>query len=264
MRCALGRISLFLICLPIAGCTLLEKMPLKTFRPPTHEALLEHLAEARSVDEIEQSLELLVTDESAQANIEKLLSGWGKYGSWHDLRVVIFLQKYWPSAYGHWENLDAEPLISIIQARIREKPELNRQFYWYSQWRFGPFDFSHYCNHLTNVPIHGVAVEGEDFIPLMRVSGAMNDSHYVLSADWENLSRSMQVAQLRFLSKRPFLKYNDQLGHYVLDAEAMQEGRYLTPEVQKATERPTPLPDWDHPLIPERPSRSNQKEGGVI
>lgn len=263
MQCASRRIAPIVVCL-IAGCTILENMPLTAYRPARNEALLERLAEARSIEEIEQSLELLVTDESAQANVETLLSGWGKYGSWHDLQVVIFLQKCWPSAYGHWENLDAKPLIPIIQSRIRENPELNRQLYWFEQWRWGPMDFPRYCNDLTNGTIFDVVVGGEEFIPLMRVSGAMNDSYYLLSADWENLAGKMWTAQLHFLSKRPFLRYDDQLGHYVVDAEAMREGRYLARDVQQATERPTPLPDWDHPMIPERLPRSNQKEGGVI
>ncbi|MCA9069832.1 MAG: hypothetical protein KDA84_12955 [Planctomycetaceae bacterium] len=245
----------FVFSLLISGCGLLESISLSDHPPQANNRMFVRLRQARSIEEINQTLEQLVTDEFAQANAEHLLSNWGREDDWYDLSVMIFLQEYWPSAYGH-QTLDAKPLIPIVQNRIREKPELNRQFYWYLQWRWGPFDFPRFCRDVSHYVAASPYVGGEDFIPLMRICGAVHSEDYyrlhVLTTDWDVLGRTLCFAQMEFLTNRPFLRYDDKLGCYRVDWEAKREGRYLKPEDQRATPRLTPLPEWSHAVIPDK------------
>jgi hypothetical protein len=212
------------------------------------------VADCRSIPEVDAALAKLIKGKDAQANVEALLNGWGKHGDWYDLAVVKFLWEHWPSGYGD-ADVEAQRLIPIVKARIEAKPELNRQIYWYTQWRYGLVRFSDLCDYVSKYSLPCVRVDGEEFRQIMYIASLTDDPQKVTSAEWNDIPSHRYISSLEFLSGRPFLKYDDTLGHFVVDAEAIKNNRYLNPLVQNPTPRKTPLPNWSNSVIPSPPQK---------
>jgi hypothetical protein len=62
--------------------------------------------------------------------------------------------------------------------------------------------------------------------------------------NYETLETDRVLINSFVASQRPFLKYDHNLGRYIVDKAAKDENRYLTQEDQTASPRPTPLPNW--------------------
>jgi len=242
------------------GCQLFREVPVETVQKLPKA--IPSIQNARSIAEIDHALEKITHSEDAQTKVEMLLNGWGRFGDWYDLAVVKYLWEYWPSAYGD-SNADSERLIPIVKSRIADRPELNRQVYWYTQWKYGVWNFSRLCKHIANTTTSCVTIGGEEFPRILFIAGVTNEPDKVLLADWDNLFAHWHFSSLQFLALRPFLRYDDQLGYYVIDADANKEQRYLEPSMQQATPRQKPLPDWSQPIVPTSPAAKNTVETGT-
>lgn len=231
------------------GCQLIEEVEVETVKKPPK--VIPSIQNARSIAEIDHALEKIIQGKDAQIKVETLLNGWGRFGDWYDLAVVKYLWEHWPS-YSSDRNVDSERLLPIVITRIEDQPELNRQVYWYTQWKYGVWDFARLCKQVSNTVAHRM-IEGEEFHRIMYIASVTNQPNKVLVVDWENLFPLWHFSSLQFLALRPFLRYDDELGHYVIDETASKEHRYLDASKQKATPRKTPLPGWSHPVVPSPP-----------
>jgi hypothetical protein len=222
------------------------------------EDLEKRVEKSRSIHEVDNVLSQLLAEREAQTKIEALLTGWGKYGDWYDLTVVKFLWERWPSWYSEGD-VDSERLIPIIQSRIRSKPELNRQVYWYVQWKYDPLEFPELCRRITPAysAFHDKSVPGQEFPKILYIASLTNEPEKILSANWDKLYLHWHLCALEFLSLRSFLKYDINQGYYVIDSDAFKKHRYLDTSQQTPTQRSTPLPNWSSAPIPKSQDRQS-------
>ena len=206
---------------------------------------IDRLADVRSVTEIDSILDGLIPTRHGQANVERLLDGWGRHGSWYDLAVVHYLWDHWPSAYERWDKIEAAPLMPIVTARVRENPHLLRQVFWYATWKSSRLEFADLCRLCQHAGSGCIYVAGQEFRLMLLIGGAMSEPE-LIDYDWT-------ISRLYFLSKRPFLRFDRDCGVYAVDVEAEREGRYLNADEQQSEVPATPLPNWDSDVVPERP-----------
>ncbi|GAB4143974.1 MAG: hypothetical protein Tsb009_15440 [Planctomycetaceae bacterium] len=238
-------------CKPIGLIDSLSIYKLYNHSDKSAEAEWVNLADKHSLTEIDKELSQRLNQPDAQDQCEQLISGWGKHNQWYDLIVVKFIWRYWANVYGEQHELDYKKLMTLLQSKIREKPELLNQLYWYVQWKIGPWEMPKLCKYLGSVPIHAVIAEGQEFRFLIWVCGLTSsdgDLNSVLSAEWDNLSSSLYISKLEFLAKRPFLIYDQKSGRYKYDEEAAEQSKYVNVEQQHMTPRQTPLPNWIGPV----------------
>ena len=192
------------------------------------------------------------------------LAGWGRHGDWYDVAVVEFLLSYWPSAYGKdssgrpdWERYDARRLFDVTEEAVWSNPELVYQVFWYHQWKSKPCGFSLLMRHLDTTSQPDVHLDGEMYPIILLAAGIASglpaegvDGTLMGSVSFETLSRDRLLINGFITSQRPFLRYDRELGRYVVDREAKEQNRYLSQEEQVALPRPTPLPGWRFGPVP--------------
>ena len=218
------------------------------------DELLDRLTSARSIAEIDAILDEILADKNGQKIVERLLSGWGKNGSWYDLAVVEYLWKYWPSYYGKHGKIDSAPLMPLVMSRLNEQPDLLPQLFWFVQWKFDGLEFPLFCRPCESL-ICSRRIEGEEFPTILLFAGAIRERHLVDYKPPCSTRQAWERASLYFQALRPFLHYESDKVAYVVDYPAQHEGRYLKPDEQDATTPETPLPNWDSNQFPERPAR---------
>jgi len=214
---------------------------------------IDRLADVRSVTEIDSILEGLIPTRRGQANVERLLDGWGRHGSWYDLAVVHYLWDHWPSAYERWDRIEPAPLMSVVTARIRNNPDLLRQAFWYATWKSSRLEFADLCRCCQSAPNGCVYVAGQEFRLILLIGGAINAPELIDHSSPRSAGDDWTISRLYFLSKRPFLRFDRERGAYTVDVDAEREGRYLNAEEQRSQIPTTPLPDWDSDVVPARP-----------
>ena len=251
------------LALQCCGCSFsdLSFLNVQTSAPPRaiSKEVQREFAACRSLEDVQRLLQVMENSREAQLWVEALLSGWGQHGNWYDVAVVEFLLKHWPSAYGDHpkfgpdsDRFDTRRLFDITQHVLSENPELVYQAFWYLQWERRPLDFATLMRDLEP-PLMGqcVSIEGE-FYPwfLMEagiasgVSGECFGGSLASNLNYETLETDRLLINGYVASQRPFLKYDHKLGRYVVDTVAKDDNRYLTPDDQTASPRPTPLPNW--------------------
>lgn len=219
----------------------------------------------RSMNDVNDTLTQLVQSPNAQQQAESLIAGWGKHGDWHDVAVVEFLLKHWPSAYGRdpvlgpdWERYDCRRLFDVTQSAVMSQPELVYQVFWYYQWMQGPLDFPSLMHGLEVSWPGSVHLNGEEYPLLLLEAGIASDlpaepfpGSLMSSVGFETLATDRLLINGYVASQRPFLRYDHDLGRYVVDKVAKSENRYLSPKDQTATPRTTPLPGWSSGPVPK-------------
>lgn len=247
----------------LTGCTLINRGEFTWPSSASSRAELSAHAEeqfttCRSIEDVKQRLARLDQSRDAQQQAEVLISGWGRHGDWYDLAVVEFLLEHWPSAYGREskygpdsERYDSRRLFDVTQAVLNSRPDLVYQVFWYRQWKSGLCDFPSLMRDLETKCLQSVRIEGDGYPMLLFTAGIASGrpadmfSWGLLSGvDFEKLELNRLLINGYVTSQRPFLRYDHKLGRYVVDKVAKDENRYLSPEEQVASPRPTPLPGW--------------------
>jgi hypothetical protein len=268
-RCVL--LGLLLLLFPVAGCALMSPGKLGWSPSSERRARLsvqveEQFTSCRSLEEVKLRLARLDQSRDAQQQAEALISGWGKHGDWYDLAVVEFLLEHWPSAYGlgadygpgwgaelgpDWERYDSRRLFDVTQEVLNARPDLVYQVFWYRQWQRGLCDFPSLMRDLETQSSSCVRIEGDQYPMLLFTAGIASGlpadvfSWGLMSGvDFETLELNRRLINGYVTSQRPFLRYDHELGRYVVDRVAKDENRYLSPEEQVASPRATPLPGW--------------------
>ena len=251
------------LALQCCGCSFsdLDFLDAQTSAPPRAISKLvqDDFATCRSLEDVQRLLQELEDSREAQLWAQALLSGWGQHGNWYDVAVVEYLLKHWPSAYCDHpkfgpdsERFDTRRLFDITQHVLNENPELVYQVFWYLQWERGPLDFAALMRDLEpDLMGQCVSIQGEAYPWILMEAGIASgvpgewfDRSLASNLNYETLGTDRVLINGYVASQRPFLKYDHELGRYVVDKAAKTENRYLTPEVQTASPRPTPLPNW--------------------
>lgn len=251
------------LALQCCGCSFSELsfLDVQISAPPRAISKLvqDDFAACRSLEDVQRLLQEMEDSREAQLWAEALLSGWGQHGNWYDVAVVEFLLKHWPSAYGDHpkfgsdsERFDTRRLFEITQHVLRENPELVYQVFWYLQWERGPLDFFALMRDLEPGWMgQCVSIEGEEYPWILMEAGIASgvpgewiDGSLAGELNFDSLGTGRALINGYIASQRPFLRYDHELGRYVVDKDAKAENRYLTPADQVASPRKTPLPDW--------------------
>lgn len=226
-------------------------------------------ANVRSVEEIDRRLKELCAAADAQYRAEVLIEGWGKHGSWYDLAVVRFLWERWPQKLENdIEKFDSRRLFETTKTVLNSESELVCQVFWYFQWSTRVPDFVGMMHDLEPKFTLGCRNTKWDYYWMMLLYAGVasglpleyGPGDSVWRADWDELPRNFFDQKQLILAQRPFLRYDHELGRWIVDQDAKQTNRYLTSEEQRASPRPTPLPNWDSAVIPTRPIHEQADE----
>ena len=232
-------------------------------------------ANLRTIEELDRRLNALCEVVDAQQRAELLIEGWGQHGSWYDLAVVKFFVEQFPSAYGRnrqdVERFDLQRLFNTTERVLRNHPEFVFQLSWYEQWKSGPEDFSRLMQRVEPPRMRGcVRLRGEEYARALWLAGIVEGfpserqpGGLILEVRWGNLELDEGHLRHAILAQRPFLRYDHELGRWIVDQDAKKANRYLTPEEQQASLRPTPLPNWSSDVIPPRPIHEPEVKGEV-
>jgi hypothetical protein len=204
-------------------------------------------------------------DPPGQANVESLLAGWGKHGSWYDLAVMRYVWKFWPRVFREDEKqVDPLRLIPILRQRIEEQPKLSGQLFWYAQWEHRGMKFKEICDVSRSPLLVDNSCGGAEFPAILFVAGAMGQPWLLEAGARPGTGKAtaeqlgdwwIMTGYLYFRSIRPFVRYDSGRHIYVYDEVADRENRYLKPDEQEPVCPSTPLPDWDSKIVPEPPAR---------
>ncbi len=226
----------------------------------------------RSIAEVEQRLDELLKAPDGQEQAERLIQGWGQHGSWYDLAVVkLFWERSLPEVDGKKKRFNHRRLFEVTKSVLVKHSELACQVFWYYQWSSGVPDFAGMMHDLEP---HWVCDRRVDdwvkFRLVLFYAGVASGLPIELSvgesaarAGFDSLMRDWFDQQAIILGQRPFLRYDHDLGRWVVDLDAKQANRYLTPAEQKASPRSTPLPNWDSEIIPPQPIHESVGEEEV-
>ena len=265
------RISTFFCCfMLLSGCSALNLTSGQANTSPVEiEAEIKKYQSCRSIADVDQRLDELLKVPDGQRQAERLIQGWGKHGSWYDLAVVKLWWERWPpEEEGGKNRFSQRRLFDLTQSVLAASPELAGQVFWYFQWSKRVPDFSGLMLDLE--PRFVCDYNGDGWVKYRLVllyagvaSGLpteQNSGESATRANWENLIGDWLDQKTLILGQRPFLRYDHELGRWVVDQEAKKSNRYLTPDEQKASPRPTPLPNWDSEIIPPRPIHEPERE----
>ena len=260
----------------LSGCSLLNLNERNASLVRTKLANeIEAFANFRTIEQLDRHLNALCEAADAQQRAELLIEGWGQHGSWYDLAVVKFFVEQYPSAYSRdrrdHERFDLQRLFNTTDQVLRTHPEFVFQLFWYEQWKSCPNDFARLMRQVEPPIMRGcVRLAGEEYARALWLAGAVEGLPFerqpgglILEIQWDNLYADEVHLRQTILAQRPFLRYDHELGRWVVDQIAKQENRYLTPEEQLASPRPTPLPNWDCDEIPPRPIHRTEAEDEV-
>ena len=236
----------------------------------SHE--IAEFANVRSVEEIDRRLNELCSATDAQQRAELLIEGWGQHGSWYDLVVVKFLWDRWPQKMDNDDGKsDPRRLFETTKTVLNSKPELVCQIFWYFQWSTRVPDFAGMMHDMEPKFTLGCRNTKWDYYWMMLLYAGVasglpleysaGDSAW--RADWDGLPGNFFEQKQLILGQRPFLRYDHELGRWIVDQDAKKANRYLTPEEQQASLRPTPLPNWSSDVIPPRPIHEPEVKGEV-
>ena len=258
----------------LSGCSVLNLNERSTALARTKLAdEIAEFANLRKIEELDRRLNALCEVDDAQQRAELLIEGWGRHGSWYDLAVVKFFVEHFPSAYGHGrrdpERFDLQRLFNTTDQVLRKHPEFVFQLFWYEQWKSGPNDFARLMRQIEPPLMCGcVRLPGEEYARALWLAGVVEGLPFerqpgglILAVRWDNLYVDEVHLRQNILAQRPFLKYDHELGRWIVDQEAKRANRYLAPEEQQASPRLTPLPNWDSDVIPPRPIHEPEVEG---
>jgi len=253
----------FYLLFSLTGCTLINPIQLSwktaaTSRDQLSVQVEKRFTSCRSLKEVKERLARLDQSRDAQQQAEVLISGWGKHGDWYDLAVVEFLLEHWPSAYGRdsefgpdWERYDSHRLFDVTQRVLNSQPDLVYQVFWYRQWKNGLCDFPRLMRDLETPRSSCVTIDGDQYPWLLFSAGIASglpadvfSLGLMSGVDFETLELNRRLINGYVTSQRPFLRYDHELGRYVVDQAAKDENRYLSPDEQEASPRQTPLPGW--------------------
>jgi hypothetical protein len=218
---------------------------------------------AQIVASLVRILEESATNPPGQMNVELLLAGWGKHGSWYDLAVMRYVWRFWPRVFHPGEmQIDALRLIQILRQRVEEQPKLLEQLFWYAQWEHRGMKFKEICE-ASRTPYEN-SCAGAEFPAILFIAGALGQGWLIESGNPPVSGKAtaeqvcdywIMTGQLYFLAIRPFVRYDSHRHIYVYDAATDHENRYLKPEEQEPVCPSTPLPDWASKIMPEPPAR---------
>ncbi|TXT21975.1 MAG: hypothetical protein FD138_3871 [Planctomycetota bacterium] len=248
----------------LSGCSALNHRNAEAARARQVNEIAK-FANVRTIEELDRRLNALCDTDDAQQKVELLIEGWGQHGSWYDLAVVKFFVEQFPSAYGRngrdCERFDLQRLFNVTDEVLRKHPEFVFQLFWYEQWKSGPEDFSRLMQRIEPPAMRGcVRLRGEEYALALWLAGVVEGLPFerqpgglILEVRWDNLELDEAHLRQAILAQRPFLRYDHELGRWIVDQEAKKGNRYLTPAEQQASPRPIPLPNWDSDVIPPRP-----------
>ena len=267
-------ISIALVC----GCSVIDLSPTSLKVSPTERvAEIRHFQSSRSIADVDRKLDELLAATDAQAQAERLIEGWGKHGSWSDLAVVkLWLERSpgWREEKDGKKRFDHHRLFDAAQKALASHPTIASQVYWYHQWSNGVPDLAVLMHNFENFSGGCLSDSWTDYRMILICAGIASGLPFECEAggsarraNFDKLRQDWWEQKLLILSQRPFLRYDDELGRWVVDQEAKKANRYLTPDEQRASERPTPLPDWDSEIVPPRPVRvelENEQEEELL
>lgn len=249
----------------VCGCSVIELSPTSLKVSPTERvAEIRQFQSSRSIADVDRKLHELLAAPDAQAQAERLIEGWGKHGSWYDLAVVKLWLERWPQEEKDGkQRFDHHRLFDAAQRSLTSHPSTACQVFWYYQWTNGVRDFAAMMDYLEPRWVCDYNSDSwVDYRMILICAGIASGlpleweaGESARRANFDRLRQDWWEQKLLVLSQRPFLRYDDELGRWVVDQEAKKANRYLTPDEQRASERPAPLPDWDSEIVPPRPVR---------
>lgn len=248
----------------VCGCNVIELSPTSLKVSPTERvAEIRHFQSSRSIADVDRKLDELLAAPDGQARTERLIEGWGKHGSWYDLAVVkLWLERRPLKEKDGKERFDHHRLFDAGQKALASHPSIACQVFWYYQWSNGVPDLALWMDHLERFSGGCLDSSWGDYRMILICAGIASGLPFetqaggsVRRATFDRLQENWWEQKFLILSQRPFLRYDHELGRWVVDQEAKNANRYLTPDEQRASERPTPLPDWHSEIVPPRPVR---------
>lgn len=257
----------------LSGCSSLNlSRNLTETSAAERDAEIKKFQASRSIADIDRRLDELLEAKDGQKQAERLIEGWGKHGCWYDLAVVKLWWERWPRDDENGkERFDQRRLFDLTQTVLAKKPELACQVFWYFQWSTRVPDFAGMMHDLE--PRFVCDYNGDHWVKYRLVllyagvaSGLPMEMEVGVSAaraNWDNLIGNWLDQKALILGQRPFLRYDHELGRWIVDREAKQANRYLAADEQQASLRPTPLPNWDSEIIPPRPVHEPESDQGT-